>query len=204
MDDAWARDYPALKLPAGELNLMGIRAARGSRRAESRALAGLTPLVSKLSLQAMRRFGLHAHVQDLFHDAMTEALKAIRRYDGRAYLTTYVGVCVAKRLQSAEFALTRYGTSPRPPRPPRRHVPSNHDHTTHVHNPTEMEIQVNRSILLDLDPTGREVLRRWFGIGGRSKETYREIADAMGLSRDSVRGVLRRAVACLQAIHKKS
>jgi RNA polymerase sigma factor (sigma-70 family) len=65
---------------------------------------------------------------------------------------------------------------------------------------SEFEDGVDVAVLLDLlKPRQREVVTRYFGIGGVQNETLKEIGESIGLTRERVRQIRNQAVKIMQA-----
>lgn len=185
------------QLPPAELHALALRAAGGDREAEGKVICAVVAIAWTIVDDVLQ--GIYgrrdAIIEDLFSDVLITVVKAIRKYDGRARLTTYLYVSIrgmARRYKRSYLS------------PSGARVPSNcsldytraifaecreiseNDARANTLDPSEYAEQEERrayarELLNSLPSPECEVISRRFGFLGH-EETLKEVGVALGKS----------------------
>ena len=195
---------------ADVLDRLGLEAAAGDRAAEAQVLVGVVALAWLIVHNyTAPRAALVSAFDDIFGDVLVETVRAVRRYDGRGHLSTFVGGTLRKAVRGhARSYFSRIGEGGVPRRGQldltRPGFRAPHDtkeilelpHEEHADDRLDVPALRERvtHILSALGEREREVVRRRFGLFGSAPETHREIAAGLGVTRQRVAQIERAAM----------
>ena len=197
------------RFAADELDSLALKAAAGDRAAEAQVIVGVVDLAWCIGDDATTRTSLERAFDDIFGDVLVEAVRAVRRYDGRGRISRYIGSTLRSAVRGhTRRYLSRIGAAAIPVRGRldftrgALSAPGLYDDAPDRRNDDDGDRRLDLPVLRErvarllsaLDSREREVVRRRFGLYGSEPETQRYIAAAMGISHQRVAQIERAAM----------
>lgn len=185
------------RLATDALDALALRAAAGDRMAEEQVLKSVGAVINAAVTKCCRATTLRPHREDLQSEATFAAILAIRRFDGRRPLMTYLAPCVSLSLkraarmwwspEGAHITTNDYTFDVNAPifRPYKDLVRKNGDEYLMAPKSNEQSCAEDREFLLrwlrdrGLSPLEREVVLRRWGVYWKNGTGTAEEAEAM-------------------------